>query len=319
MTTPAISALKKALPNASMTYIVEKPYRRLVEGNPNLERVIAIEKKQSFRGFIQLLRTIRKEHYDFVLDFHGGPRAWWLSLLSGADFKVGYKVKYRSFVYNIAHPRGRENGFIHSVENHLNLVRALGVDFLTPPSLYLPPAQDSELRRIDEFFKDNGLEGAKVVALHISAGNEFRDWGVANWTALAYQLAQKTNIRIVLIGAESDRPAEEEIRARSRVSLLSLVGKVNLIELREVLSRASLFVGPDSGPMHIAASASTPIVALFGPTLPVHFSPWQVNAFVVDKELGCRPCRQKKCEFGDFRCLREIKPEDVCEACLRFI
>lgn len=319
MTTPAISALKKAFPQASMTYIVEEPYRRLVEGNPNLDRVIAIDKKQHLRDFLRLLRLIRNEDYDVVIDFHGGPRAWWLTLLSGADFKVGYKVKYRGFAYNIAQPRGSKNGFIHSVENHLNLIRALGVDPKSPPSLDLPQAQESERLRIDEFFKENKLEGAKVIALHIGAGNEFRDWGTAHWADLADRLARMPQVKVVLIGAEADRPAEEEIRARCRVPLLSLVGKVNLIELKEMLSRASLFVGPDSGPMHIAASASTPVVALFGPTLPDHFSPWMANAQIVSKELSCRPCRQKRCEFSDFRCLRTIQTEEVYGACLRFL
>jgi lipopolysaccharide heptosyltransferase II len=319
MTTPAVSALKKTFPQASITYVVEEPYRRLVEGNPNLDRVLAIGKKQHLRDFFRLLRAIRNEDYDVVVDFHGGPRAWWLTLFSGADFKVGYKVKYRSFAYTVAHPRGGKNGFVHSVENHLNLIRALGVDLDSAPSLDLPQARETELRGIDEFFRDNRLEGAKVIALHISAGNEFRDWGTANWADLADRLAQVPEVKVVLVGAEADRPAEEEIRARSRAPLLSLVGKVNLIELKETLSRASLFVGPDSGPMHIAASASTPIVALFGPTLPVHFSPWRANAQIVSKELGCRPCRQKKCQFGDFRCLRTITSEEVYKASLRFI
>ncbi|HOI45428.1 MAG TPA: hypothetical protein PLX50_07440, partial [Candidatus Aminicenantes bacterium] len=75
MTTPAVEILKAALPAASLTYVVEEPYRRLVEGHPCLDEVIVIEKNQTFRDFRRVVRRIRKKRYDAVLDFHGGPRA----------------------------------------------------------------------------------------------------------------------------------------------------------------------------------------------------------------------------------------------------
>jgi len=318
MTTPAVTALKKAMPESQITYVVEEPYRCLVEGHPSVDRVIALGKKSKLPEFLRLLRTLRKEPYDVVLDFHGGPRAWWIALAAKANFKVGYEIKYRGFVYDVAIPRGVKNGFVHSVENHLNLVRALGVR-VDPPPLSLPPAQEAEIRKVDRLFAENGLEGNKLVILHISAGNQFRDWGVDNWAGLVDRLAQEPSVRVVLVGGEPDHAAEQGILSLSSSHPVSFVGTLNLLELKEMMARSSLFVGPDSGPMHIAAATGTPIVALFGPTLPVHFSPWQAKAYVVAKELSCRPCRQKKCLTGDFRCLRSITPEEVLSACRRFI
>jgi len=106
---------------------------------------------------------------------------------------------------------------------------------------------------------------------------------------------------------------------KSKRSPLSLVGKLNLREVKELISYSSLFVGPDSGPMHIAASTSTPIVALFGPTLPANFAPWQAKAYLIEKKFDCRPCKQRQCIHEDFRCLRSITPEEVYQACLRLI
>ena len=140
-----------------------------------------------------------------------------------------------------------------------------------------------------------------------------------NLVQLTNLLAQQPDVKIVLIGTSEDQKAEEEILKKSTASLLSLVGRLNLREAKELISHSSLFVGPDSGPMHIAASTSTPIVALFGPTLPAHFAPWQAEALVVEKELDCRPCKQRNCIYKDFRCLRNIEPEEVYQACLRFI
>jgi len=319
MTTPALSALRKGFPNAFISYVVEKPYRELVEGHPELDKVIVLEKKQGARDFFRLIRSIRKEKYDVVLDFHGGPRASLITFFSKAKLKIGYRIKYRNFIYHIKLARKPETGQLHSVESHINFVRALGVDIKSPSPLNLPHARKDEAEKVEKILKENGLEGFKIITIHIGAGNEFRDWGTDNWIELIDFLAQRNDVKIVLIGANEDKEAEKEILKRIKGSTLSQVGKLNLREVRELISHSSLFAGPDSGPMHIAASTSTPIVALFGPTLPANFAPWQAIASLIEKKYDCRPCKQRECVYKDYRCLRSITPEEVYQACLRFI
>lgn len=319
MTTPAVSALRENFPNAFISYVVEEPYRELVEDNPELNKVIVIEKNQSKKDLFKLIRKIRKEKYDVVLDFHGGPRASLITMFSKAKLKIGYRIKYRNFIYDIKLPRKPESGHFHSVENHLNFMRALGVDVETPPPIKLPSARKGETEKVKEFMEKNRLEGFKVIIIHISAGNEFRDWGTDNWIRLINLLIKRSGIKIVLIGANEDREAEKEILKKSKDSTLSQVGKLNLRKVKELISLSSLFVGPDSGPMHIAASTATPIVALFGPTLPANFAPWQAISSLLEKKLDCRPCKQRRCIHEDFRCLRNITPEEVYQSCLRFI
>jgi lipopolysaccharide heptosyltransferase II len=319
LTTPAVTTLRQCFPASSISYIVERPYRELVEGNPNLDKVIVLEKKQGLKDFFRLIRLIRKEKYDAVLDFHGGPRASLITLFSRAKLKVGYRIKYKNFIYDIKLPRRPEQGYFHSVENHINLVKALGVEVKSFPPLYLPQARKTEVERVSKFIKENSLGASKIIAIHISAGNEFRNWGVDNLVQLINLLGQRADVKIVLLGTGEDQKAEEEILKKSTASVLSLVGRLNLREVREFISRSSLFVGPDSGPMHIAASTSTPIVALFGPNLPAFNAPWKAKAIVVEKELDCRPCKQRRCLHQDFRCLKGIEPEEVYQACLRFI
>jgi heptosyltransferase-1 len=316
MTTPAITALREALPGAFISYIVEEHYKDLVEGNPSLDKVIVLKKKQRIKDFFKLIRQIQKENYDIVLDFHGGPRASLIALLSGAKLKLGYRIKYRHFIYDIKLPRAVKSGHIHSVENYLNLVKALGVNVESIPPLYIPQPGKNEPEKIEKFIKENGLKGKKIITIHISAGNEFRNWGADNIVKLSELLGQLPGIQIVLIGTNEDQKAEEEILKKSKASLISLVGKLNLREVRELISCSALFVGPDSGPMHIAASTATPIVALFGPTLPAHFSPWRAKASLIEKDFDCRPCKQRRCIYKDFRCLRSITPEEVYQACL---
>jgi len=319
MTTPAIAALKRALPQASLTYVVEESYRPLVEGNPDIDKVVLIPPHQGIFSFLNFIRRVRREKYDIVIDFHGGPRASRIAWLSRAGLKVGYELKHKRFMYDVRVPRHREGAPVHGVENHLNLVKALGIEVLPVPPLVLPAARIEEREKIDKFWLQNNLQEKTVVILHIGAGNEYRDWGEENLASLALKLAGRPGTRVVLAGASQDEARAERLIRMSNIPLLSLVGKINLIELRELIGRASLFAGPDSGPMHVAAATSTPIVALFGPTIPVHFGPWKAEATLVERDLDCRPCRQKQCITKDFRCLRGITPSDVFSACLRYL
>jgi heptosyltransferase-1 len=319
MTTPSITALKEALPKASLAYVVEEPYSRLVEGNPLLDKVITLPSGQGFIDFLRSVRRVRREKYDVVVDFHGGPRASLLTFLSGAKLKVGYDLKYKSFIYDIRIRRSRQDGYWHSVEGHLNLIKALGLAPDEPPPLSLPQPRQEEKEKVERFWVESSLQGAKVIVLHIGAGNEFRDWGANKLVELTNMLTRLAGIKIILAGSAKDRDREEEILKKSQAPLLSLVGKANLIELKEVISRAALFIGPDSGPMHIAAATATPIVALFGPTLPANFAPWRAKSILIEKELACRPCKQRSCLTADFRCLRSIEPAEVHEACLKLL
>lgn len=319
MTTPAVAALRRVFPDAFISYAVEDPYQDLVEGNPNLDKIYVIKKKQGLKGFLRLIQQVRREKYDAVLDFHGGPRASLVTLFSRAKLKAGYRINYRNFIYNIKIPRKPKKGHVHSVENHMNLVKSLGVNIDPIPPLFVPRATKSEVEKIEKFIKENRLEGRKIITIHISAGNKFRDWGVENWLKLADGLSQRPEVRIVLTGAEEDAKAGEEIMSKSKAPVLSSVGRLKLRELRELISRSLLFIGPDSGPMHIAATTSTPIVALFGPTLPAHFAPWQAKAMIIEKDFNCRPCKQRRCIYKDFRCLRTITPEEVFQACQSFV
>ena len=387
LTTPAVTLLKRSFPAASLTYLVEEPFRRLVEGNPHLDRVLAVPAKQSASELFAFIRSIRREKYDVLLDFHGGPRASWITLLGGAKLKVGYAIKGKGFLYDIRVPRSGEHGPVHSVENHANLVKALTRDIrpdeydeaAAAPPLLLPEPTAAEKARVQALLAEAfgtspsspghssaeisrgpsarepdpqaRLEAPALGILHVGAGNRFRDWGAENLAALASRLVRDAKAKVALIGAEGDRAVEEHVLAslgaaaahtrpwivgHGRVrrnmipgqspgapaAVLPCCGRLNLMETRELIRRASLFAGPDSGPMHLAASTPTPIVAWFGPTLPANFAPWrpdECRTVILERALSCRPCEQRACAAIDFRCLQAISPDDVFESCRPFL
>lgn len=319
MTTPALNILREHCPEAKITYVVDEPYRELVEGHPALDEVIVLPKKLKTREFLRHIRKIRKNRYDVLLDFHGGPRASLLTFFSKAKLKIGYKIKYKHFIYDIIVSREPDEGLIHSVESHVNLVRALGFTPSSIPKPSLPPGSAMEAEKVQRILRRHHCQGYKLIILHISAGNEFRDWGTERIIALTNLFAGIHDVRVMLIGEEADRPSEAEILQKSSAHLISLVSQLTLRELRELISVSTLFAGADSGPMHIAASTDTPIVAMFGPTLPENFAPWRAKVTLLEKNFDCRPCRQRQCVHDDFRCLRTISPEEVYQACFAYL
>ena len=159
-------------------------------------------------------------------------------------------------------------------------VSILGADTDTIPRLLLPPSDTKTERKIQDYLKKMGNEGKRTVVIHISAGNRFRDWGTEKISRLISLLGGLPSLKIALIGDKKDRQAEDKILKTTPPYTHSYVGQLNLKELQVLISQAALFIGADSGPMHIAAAVSTPIVTFFGPTIPAHFGPWKARATI---------------------------------------
>ena len=170
-----------------------------------------------------------------------------------------------------------------------------------------------------------------VIVVHVSAGNPFRRWPEAAFATLTAGLAAGDDCRrIILSSGPSDRAAADRIAAAAREKLgparaeqVLEFGDVNLAELRALVERSALYIGGDSGPLHVASTTSTPIVGVYGPTLSVRSKPWRDPAIPTEsveiEDLPCRPCEQRVCAPGDFRCLTRIDPATVLAAAERAI
>jgi ADP-heptose:LPS heptosyltransferase len=157
----------------------------------------------------------------------------------------------------------------------------------------------------------------------VSAGNPFRRWPSASFVELVRRLASKEpKRRIILTSGPSDAAAAAAIAGDARARLgaderpaIVECGEFDLAELRALVGRAALYIGGDSGPLHVAGTTGVPVVGLYGPTLPVRSQPFRsarfISAAAEVQDLPCRPCDQRRCEPGDFRCLTGISAEAV--------
>jgi predicted lipopolysaccharide heptosyltransferase III len=330
-TTPAVAALRRRFPDARISYLVERQAEPVVRHNPHLDRVIVVERPRGVRRLlydVSLARELRAAAFDLVIDFHSGPRSAWLTWATGARRRIGYGIPGRAWAYTdriawtraLVPPR-------HSVLNQWDLLQPLGVP---PPDDGAPPVEMEADRRaisvVDERLRRANLdERHALVVIHVSAGNPFRRWPADRFAELAAALAGKDAARrIIITSGPSERDAAGQIAAAAQALVPEVAhrivrcGEFDLAELQALVARAALYVGGDSGPMHIAATTATPIVALFGPTLPERSMPWRhrtTPATAVDAgPLPCRPCHQRHCEPGDFRCLTSIDAARVIDA-----
>jgi ADP-heptose:LPS heptosyltransferase len=183
-------------------------------------------------------------------------------------------------------------------------------------------------RHVDVMLTEAGVrDDDTIVVLHVSAGSPFRRWPLPSFTEVAGRLAALGHRVIVTSGPSEQRAAAQVIEA-ARAALpadcrpLVLESmELGLAELRALFERSALFVGGDSGPLHIAATSRVPIVGLYGPTLPVRSAPWRRGDVPTESVevagLECRPCDQRVCAPGDFRCLIWLRPQQVVEAAER--
>jgi len=332
-TTPAIRALRQKFPDAHLAYVVEPAAAPVVVGNPHLNDVIVAPRARGWRGpgdELALARRLRAARYDLAIDFHGGPRASLLTWLSGAPIRIGYDVAARGWMYTQRIARPRQLRRRHSVENQWDLLAPLGI---APPDRTAFPVEmavdaSAAAAVADRLARAGVRADDPIVVVHVSAGNPFRRWPIAHFVSLVEALVKEDQQRrIILTSGPSEHDAATRVIAEARANLRASAdrvlscGEFSLTELRALLDRAALYIGGDSGPLHIAATTGVPVVGLYGPTLPVRSAPWRDEHRVTESvdagELPCRPCDQRVCAPGDFRCLTLIKPEEVLQAARR--
>jgi lipopolysaccharide heptosyltransferase II len=335
-TTPIPRALKRAFPDAHLSYVVEEQAAPVVAGNPHLDEVIVVRRPRGIARLVEdatLAWRLRRGRYDVVIDLHGGPRSSWLSRATGARQRIGYDIQGRRWMYTRVVERPRELRRRHSVVNQWDLLAAIDGWPGTAPDPALDavemaadPAVDADIERR---LAHAGIgAGHELIVAHVSAGNPFRRWPEPAFVALIVALAAASPARrVILSSGPSDREAARRIAAGARTELgpaaerVVEFGEFGLAELRALVVRSRLFVGGDTGPLHIAATTATPIVGIYGPTESVRSAPWRdprvPTESVEVSGLACRPCDQRVCAPGDFRCLTTLKPDDVISAAER--
>jgi ADP-heptose:LPS heptosyltransferase len=306
--TPAIRSLKETFPAWGLDILINPGLKSLVQDDPKLAHCWPFPGRNL--QLLKLARKLRDRQYDLVIILHGNdPEVSLLAWLTGSPYIIGSGKSPLSFAYTYAVPPGGPEE--HAIDRRLNFVRPFGVEVANKRmELFLPVQVKAEAARtLAEYF---GGPPSRLMALHPGGSESYKHWPLDNFVALGKFLHEAYQAQFVIISSGAERHLAQTLADGLGVPALVTGGRYNLVTVAAFLSQCHLFVGNDSGPLHLALALQVPCIGLLGADSPQRIGPYQVDwGISVFKGEACHrnPCLTKRCSRTI--CLEAIHPEEV--------
>lgn len=309
-TLPVATALRRHYPHARIAWLVEEGAKDLVIGHPALDRVLVSGRKrwiadlkngrraQAAGEAGRLILALRDTRYDLLLDLQASLKSGVLIALARAGRKVGFGKGMAHSEHSHVFLNERIPAVsmeVHALDRGLILLEAIGVP-AGDTIVYDLPVTGADRQVADTLLRDARLTaGRPLIAVNPLAKWATKLWPAARFAELADRMVRDLGAGVVFTGAPEDRPLIEAIIARMSAPALNLAGRTTLKSLAAVYERTDLVVSTDTGPMHLAAAAGAPVVALFGPTAPWRTGPYGPGHRIVRVPMACSPCFKRHC------------------------
>ena len=302
LSTPAIRAIKKKRPDISIHVLVGSWSANVLANYNEIDLVLTLP----FPGFnrnpsreipnpylqaIKSARLLRKIGYSSAVIMR--PDHWWgamLAFFAGIRERIGYKIANVSPFLTTAFDYQHQ----HVVKQNLELVNNWTGRIDSSQIDYSFPVLEEDRQYIDnDLFEWDISPDKPIICIHPGAGSKFKLWDNHKWAKVADMLASQFSASIIFTGSTSEATLIHPITQLMTEKAYIMAGSTNIGQLAALYDRAIAVLGPDSGPMHLAAAVKTPTVTLFGPADPIEFAPWgsQHKHSVLTSSIGCRPCR----------------------------
>ncbi len=326
LTLPLVQRLRASFPDASITFVVIPATANVLENHPAINEVLIYDKHRrdsGIAGILKMGKRLRKAQYDIAIIPHRSLRSALIGWLSKTPRRIGFSTSAAARLYTDIVSYDKT---LHEIDRNLSLLGPLGLTHSSEerPTLY-PSKNDSEV--VDAFLKNQRLrvttrvrkgqthsqQGGLVGIAPGSVWNTKR-WPKEYFVTLAKSLLED-GYSVALIGGRDDAVLCSEIRnSIDNVSVVNAAGLLSLLQSAELIRRCAVLVSNDSAPMHLATGVRTPVVALFGPTIPQFgFAPRGEESVVAEIHgLSCRPCSihgGQSCPVKTFVCMKNLTPE----------
>jgi ADP-heptose:LPS heptosyltransferase len=289
--TPALAALHSWRPDLRLTVLAEPSVAPVLEGNPAVAEILL------HRQFASTVAAIRQRHFPIVFNQHAGPTSALLTCLSGAPVRVCWERRQFSWAYNVHVPPpsafyGRDD--VHTVMQRMTQFYATGLPRgPIPPAAIYPSATARE--SVSRLLAARGMDAsAPYAVVRPGATHSNKRWSVENFAVIALWLRRERGISTIVNLGPGDEQLAAPIRDlcggdSSGSAAVPVIDGLALPELMALLAGARLLVGNDTGPTHIAAAASVPIVVLFGASNSVHWRPWATDYRLLQSSQPAMP------------------------------
>ena len=337
MTTPALRRLRERFPKAHITLISPAKLGGLWKGHPDVDELMTFERGD---GLWSVSRRIRSGRFDIAVLFPNSPRSALECLLAGVPRRVGRRWPWRSWMLTDPIPLPRHavpmrkrpveeirsrvasatavrdpdpDLQAHQMHHYLDLVAALGADASPlPPRLAVTGAEVEAVRQKHGFRPGSSWLG-------VNAGAEYgpaKRWPAERFAAVADAIRKEFDCGIAIFGGLGDVALAAELAEQLQTAaptLRILAGKTSLRELLAALRCCRVLLTNDTGPMHVAAALSVPVVVPFGSTSPILTGPGlpgDPRHRLIRSTAPCAPCFLRTCPI-DLRCLRDISVDQI--------
>jgi len=305
--TPVFESLKSA--GHYVTAVVRPQAEPLVRHNPHIDQLICYDKRDGLSSFIKAVSALKKTDCDTALIAQRYLKSALLPLYAGIPRRIGYDISQVRFLYSdeIYYDSSK-----HEVERCLALCQNLSPAAGFSPKIFI---SNDDIAEANEHLFLNHVNFDNFIVIAPGSVWPTKRWG--GYTELTKLLKEKLACNIILLGSADDYSLCEQISNSGYT--VNLARKTNLLQSAAIIRMARLTIANDSAPAHIAAAVGTPVVAIFGPTVPrFGFTPYSEKSAVIENRgLYCRPCSlhgPKKCPEKHFRCMKEITCEQVLRA-----
>ncbi len=333
-TLPLAHAIKRCFSSSYIGWIVQQQFKAILENDPAIDEIISISipsTSEPGAGFWSILKAtvatistyrnlrmrFKPQPYDLILDLHASFRSGLLGGTNPDGLRIGFEdaKELNTLFQHRKITTGLEA--IHAVDKNMLFATHLGC--AAHPDDFKLIHSRATTERAKRFLEEAGQsEADRVVYANPAARWVTKHWESNKWAQLADLLIQRAGAAVIFAGAPADVDYIQQITAQMKESPVVAAGKLNLAEAAALMELSSVYVGVDSGPMHIAAFVGTPVVALFGPTDPAKVGPYGSGHKVIqNSSIDCLACRKRTC--NERKCLKEITAATVFNETVRLM
>lgn len=315
LATPVFSNLRQAYPDAELHALAGTWSRVVLEKHPDVSKVLEYNspafsrtvEPTSLKQTLQLYRALRRQKYDLMVQLRGDWRTVCFALL-----RVTPKRLDRAAL-QVANRLGfpRFTG-IHETTRNLDILRKAGIPTPIKTTTFSVTAEDKKWA--SNFLTAHQIgEERPLIAIHPGSPIPLKRWMPERYAELADWLIAQKRANILFVGVKEEIPIITEIQRLMRAESNNIAGKTTLTQLASILHISNVFIGNDSGPMHLAAAVGTPTVGLYGPGDPTRFGPVGTKCQTIQRKQDCPPCTGTTCRFGKDGCMSKIQVTDVIQ------
>jgi lipopolysaccharide heptosyltransferase I len=314
---PVLCALRDFFPSAFLAWMVDEVPGRLLKGHDALDELITVPRRwlKSPRTVWRIRRQLRAQRFDVAIDVQGLTKSALAAWLSGAERRIGFDGHLGRELSKCFNTELVPTAADHVIDCNLSLVRPLGVE--GPTVRFGVPETERDAQAAEEMLHQVGIEGTFVL-INTGAGWASRRWPETRYAGVARHLGRAHGCPVLAVWAgDEERASAEQIVAASD-GRACLAPSTTLTELAALTRRARLYVGSDTGPMHLAVAVGTPCVSLHGPTLAKCSGPYGEGHITLQKAaLDGRFDPRRKTISNEL--MKAITVEMVCKACDRML